>query len=65
MELKVGDAATYRRMLFATSYFLSGIPHYWDIVAKFTNQVIPTSFKVHGNSRIRKTDNGQYTSIKQ
>lgn len=42
MELKVGDAATHRRMLFATSYLPSDIPHYWDIVAKFANQARAT-----------------------
>ena len=34
-----GDSAIRRRMLFATSYLPPDIPHYWDIIASFANQV--------------------------
>ena len=41
MELvaaQIGDAGILRRMLFATSYLPSDVPHYWNIVATFCNQ---------------------------
>ena len=41
MELvaaQVGDTGVLRRMLFATSYLPSDIPHYWNIVATFSTQ---------------------------
>ena len=39
MELvaaKVGDVEVLKRMLFATSYLPSDVPHYWNIVATFS-----------------------------
>ena len=41
MELvaaQVSDVGVLRRMLFATSYLPSDVPHYWNIVATFCNQ---------------------------
>ena len=35
MEVSVKEAATFRRMLFATSYLPPEIPNYWNIIAMF------------------------------
>ena len=34
----MGEATTFRRLLFATSYLPPDIPHSWDIIARFANQ---------------------------
>ena len=53
MELvaaEVGDVGVFRRLLFATFYLPSDVPHYWNIVATFCNQgsskVSPESAKM-------------------
>ena len=53
MELvaaQVGDVGVFRRLLFATFYLPSDVPHYWNIVATFCNQgsskVSPESAKM-------------------
>ena len=35
----VSDAAVQRRMIFATHYLPHDLPNYWDIIARFSNQV--------------------------
>ena len=47
---QVGDVGVFRRLLFATFYLPSDVPHYWNIVATFCNQgsskVSPESAKM-------------------
>ena len=34
----VKDVSVLRRMLFASTYFSCDMPHYWEVVASFSNQ---------------------------
>ena len=47
---QVGDVGVLRRMLFATSYLPSDVPHYWNIVSTFCNpgspRISPESVKM-------------------
>lgn len=45
-QMELTDAATHRRMVFATSFLPPELPHYWDVIARFANQNINSTKSV-------------------